>query len=94
MRPTNWQDAVTKVLPIVVSLIASYFSFSLSRSKSDQEKARDQYNRLNDECEKAVKERDEYYEEIKRLNRENLKLKKELLLQDSEKQQRKAEHDK
>ena len=94
MRPTNWQDAVTKVLPIVVSLIASYFSFSLSRSKSDQEKARDQYKRLNDECEKAVKERDEYYAEIRRLNKENLKLKKELLLQDSEKQQREAEHDK
>lgn len=93
MRPTNWQDAVTKVLPIVVSLIASYFSFSLSRSKSDQEKARDQYNRLNDECEKAVKERDEYYAEIRRLNKENLKLKKELLLRDSERQQREAEHD-
>ena len=93
MRPTNWQDAVTKVLPIVVSLIASYFSFSLSRSKSDQEKARDQYKRLNDECEKAVKERDEYYAEIRRLNKENLKLKKELLLRDSEKQQREAEHD-
>ena len=93
MRPTNWQDAVTKVLPIVVSLIASYFSFSLSRSKSDQEKARDQYKRLNDECEKAVKERDEYYAEIRRLNKENLKLKKELLLRDSERQQREAEHD-
>lgn len=94
MRPTNWQDAVTKVLPIVVSLVASYFSFSLSRSKSDQEKARDQYKRLNDECEKATLERDKYYEEIKRLNWENLKLKKELLLRDSEKQQREAEHDK
>ena len=93
MRPTNWQDAVTKVLPIVVSLIASYFSFSLSRSKSDQEKARDQYKRLNDECEKATQERDKYYDEIKSLNRENLKLKKELLLRDSEKQQREAEND-
>lgn len=93
MRPTSWQDAVTKVLPIVVSLVASYFSFSLSRSKSDQEKARDQYKRLNDECEKTTLERDKYYEEIKRLNRENLKLKKELLLRDSEKQQREAEHD-
>lgn len=93
MRPTNWQDAVTKVLPIVVSLIASYFSFSLSRSKSDQEKARDQYKRLNDECEKATRERDKYYEEIRRLNRENLKLKKELLLHDSAKQQREAEHE-
>ncbi|MBT9018624.1 hypothetical protein BTI91_04280 [Lactobacillus delbrueckii subsp. bulgaricus] len=89
----SWQDAVSKVLPIVASLIASYFSFSLSRSKSDQEKARDQYRRLNDECEKATQERDKYYEEIKRLNKENLNLKKELLLHDSEKQQREAEHD-
>lgn len=94
MRPTNWQDAVTKVLPIVVSLIASYFSYSLSRSKSDQEKARDQYKRLNDECEKATQERDKYYEEIKRLNKENLRLKNNLLLHDSEKQQREAENDK
>lgn len=93
MRPTNWQDAVSKVLPIVVSLIASYFSFSLSRSKSDQEKVRDQYKRLNEECEKATRERDKYYEEIKRLNEENLKLKKKLLLRDSAKQQREAEHD-
>lgn len=93
MRPTSWQDAVIKVLPIVVSLVASYFSFSLSRSKSDQEKARDQYKRLNEECEKATQQRDKYYEEIKRLNRENLKLKKELLLHDSAKQQREAEHD-
>lgn len=85
----NWQDAVTKVLPIVVSLVASYFSYSLSRSKSDQEKARDQYKRLNDECEKATQERDKYYEEIKRLNKENLKL-----LRDSAKQQREAENDK
>ncbi|MCD5528889.1 hypothetical protein LOB10_02140 [Lactobacillus delbrueckii subsp. lactis] len=84
---------MTKVLPIVVSLIASYFSFSLSRSKSDQEKARDQYNRLNDECEKVTQERDKYYDEIKRLNRENLNLKKKLLLHDSEKQQREAEND-
>lgn len=89
----SWQDAVSKVLPIVASLIASYFSFSLSRSTSDQEKARDQYRRLNDECEKATQERDKYYEEIKRLNKENLNLKKELLLHDSEKQQREAEHD-
>ena len=93
MRPTNWQDAVTKVLPIIVSLVASYFSFSLSRSKSDQEKARDQYKRLNDECEKATQERDKYYEEIKKLNEKNLKLKKELLLHDSAKQQREAEND-
>ena len=89
----SWQDAVSRVLPIVASLIASYFSFSLSRSKSDQEKARDQYKRLNDECEKATQERDKYYEEIKRLNKENLNLKKDLLLHNSEKQQREAKND-
>ena len=94
MRPTTWQDAVTKVLPIVVSFIASYFSFSLARSKSDQEQARDQYNRLNNECERTTRERDKYYEEIKILNKENLKLKKELLLHDSEKRQREAENGK
>lgn len=93
MRPISWQDIVSKVLPIMASLIASYFSFSLSRSKSDQEKARDQYKRLNDECEKATQERDKYYEEIRKLNRENLKLKRELLLHDSAKQQREAEND-
>ena len=77
----------------MVSLTVSYFSFSLSRSKSDQEKVRDQFKRLNEECEKATRDRDKYYEEIKRLNEENLKLKKKLLLHDSEKQQREAEHD-
>lgn len=83
---------MTKVLPLLVSFGASYFSFYLSKSKSDREKQRDQYERLTDECEKAVKERDEYYDEIKKLNEENLKLKKKLLLQDSAKQ-REAEHD-
>lgn len=40
------------------------------------------------------RERDEYYEQIKKQDQQILKLKKELLLRDSERQQREAEHDK
>lgn len=78
---------------MVVSVITAYYSYRLNRAKSDRENAREQFDRLTDEVEKMKHERDEYYEEIKRLNKENLRLRKELLLHDSEKQQREAEHD-
>lgn len=94
MRPTHWQDVVTKVIPLVVSVITAYFSYSLSKTKSDRESAREQFDRLNDEAEKMRRERDQYYEQIKKQDQQILKLKKELLLRDSAKQQREAEHDK
>lgn len=93
MRHTNWQDLATKVAPLVVSVITAYYSYRLNRAKSDRENAKDQFDRLNGEVEKMKRERDEYYEIIKKQDKQILKLKKELLLHDSEKQQREAEHD-
>ena len=78
----------------MVSVITAYFSYSLSKTKSDRENARDQFDRLNNEAEKMQRERDEYYEKIKKQDQQILKLKKELLLRDSEKQQREAKNDK
>lgn len=93
MRPTHWQDVATKVIPLVISVITAYFSYSLSKAKSDRESAKEQFDRLNSEVEKMQRERDQYYEQIKKQDQQILKLKKELLLRDSEKQQREAEHD-
>lgn len=94
MRPTHWQDVVTKVIPLVVSVITAYFSYSLSKTKSDRESTREQFNRLNDEAEKMRRERDEYYEQIKKQDQQILKLKKDLLMQQSEAKQREAKNDK
>lgn len=93
MRHTHWQDLAAKVLPLVVSVITAYYSYRLNKAKSDRETAKDQFDRLTDEVEKIKRERDEYYEKTKKQDQQILKLKKELLLHDSEKQQREAEHD-
>ena len=93
MRHTHWQDLAAKVLPLVVSVITAYYSYRLNKAKSDRETAKDQFDRLTDEVEKMKRERDEYYEKTKKQDQQILKLKKELLLHDSEKQQREAEHD-
>lgn len=94
MRPTHWQDTVTKVTPLVVSVITAYFSYSLSKTKSDRETSKDQFDRLTYEIEKMKRERDEYYEKTKKQDQQILKLKKDLLMQQSEAKQREAEHDK
>ena len=78
----------------MVSVITAYFSYSLSKTKSDRESAKEQFDRLNNEVEKMQRERDQYYEQLKKRDHQILNLKKELLLRDSEKQQREAEHEK
>lgn len=93
MRLTHWQDLSAKVLPLVVSVITAYYSYKLNRAKSDRETARDQFDRLTYEAEKMRRERDEYYEKTKKQDQQILKLKKELLMQQSEAKQREAEHD-
>ena len=93
MRHTHWQDLAAKVLPLVVSVITAYYSYKLNKAKSDRETAKDQFDRLTDEVDKMKRERDEYYDKTKKQDQQILKLKKELLLHDSEKQQREAEND-
>lgn len=78
----------------MVSVITAYFSYSLSKTKSDRESAREQFDRLNNEAEKMRRERDEYYEQIKKQDQQILKLKKDLLMQQSEAKQREAKNDK
>lgn len=78
----------------MVSAITAYFSYSLSKTKSDRESAREQFDRLNDEVEKMQRERDQYYEQIKKQDQQILKLKKDLLMQQSEAKQREAKNDK
>lgn len=94
MRPTHWQDLATKAIPLVVSVITAYFSYSLSKTKSDRENEKEQFDRLNDEVEKMRRERDEYYEKMKKQDQQILSLKKDLLMQQSEVKQREAKNDK
>lgn len=78
---------------MVVSVITAYYSYKLNKAKSDRENAKDQFDRLNDEVEKMKRERDEYYEKTKKQDQQILKLKKDLLMQQSEARQREAEND-
>lgn len=94
MRLTHWQDLSAKVLPLVVSVITAYYSYKLNKAKSDRETSKDQFDRLTYEIEKMKRERDEYYEKTKKQDQQILKLKKDLLMQQSEAKQREAEHDK
>ncbi|MDD6386586.1 MAG: hypothetical protein PUG11_04865 [Lactobacillus equicursoris] len=77
----------------MVSVITAYYSYKLNKAKSDRENAKDQFDRLNDEVEKMKRERDEYYEKTKKQDQQILKLKKDLLMQQSEARQREAEND-
>lgn len=94
MRLTHWQDLSAKVLPLVVSIITAYYSYKLNKAKSDRENSKDQFDRLTYEIEEMKRERDEYYEKTKKQDQQILKLKKDLLMQQSEAKQREAEHDK
>lgn len=94
MRLTHyWQDLLAKVLPLVVSVITAYYSYRLNRAKSDRETAKDQFDRLTYEVEKMRRERDEYYEKTKKQDQQILKLKKDLLMQQSEARQREEKND-
>lgn len=94
MRLTHWQDLSAKVLPLVVSVITAYYSYKLNKAKSDRETSKDLFDRLTYEIEEMKRERDEYYEKTKKQDQQILKLKKDLLMQQSEAKQREAEHDK
>lgn len=94
MRLTHWQDLSAQVLPLVVSIITAYYSYKLNKAKSDRENSKDQFDRLTYEIEEMKRERDEYYEKTKKQDQQILKLKKDLLMQQSEAKQREAEHDK
>lgn len=79
MIPTSWQDLAMNILPLVVSSVTAYYSYKLGKAKLDRETARDHFDRLT--------------AEIKMQDQQIMELKKALLLCDSEKQQREAEHD-
>ena len=69
-------------------------SYRLSKAKSDREDSEDQFKRLTSEIDKVREQRDEYYDKLQKKDQQILKLKKDLLLQQSEEKQREAEHDK
>lgn len=71
-------DFLTKVLPIIVSFATAYFSFSLSKQKSNREKEADQYKRLNRENDKLTKQIDHYRKLIDAKDKEIYDLRKEL----------------
>lgn len=72
-------DFLTKVLPIIVSFATAYFSFSLSKQKSDREKEADQYKRLNEENNKLTGELDKYRRMVNSRDKDISRLREQLL---------------
>lgn len=93
MALTHWQDIFTKLFPLAVSLATAFMSYRLSKAKSDREDSEDQFKRLTSEIDKVREQRDEYYDKLQKKDQQILKLKKDLLLQQSEEKQREAEHE-
>lgn len=91
MIPTSWQD-LTNVLPLVISSITAYYSYKLGKAKLDRETARDRFEFLTQKIEKMEHERDASHDRAKKQDQQIVELNKELLLRDSEKQQRGAEN--
>lgn len=82
------QDFVTKVLPILVSFVTAYFSYSLNREKSDREKDSDIFKRLNDENSRLQADMEKYRSLSIAKDEQILKLEKKLL----EAERKKDEH--
>ncbi|MGZ1201106.1 hypothetical protein ACXO4Q_02370 [Lactobacillus delbrueckii subsp. bulgaricus] len=83
---------MTNVLPLVISSVTAYYSYKLGKAKLDRETAKDNFERLNAEIEKMKNERDASHDRAQKQDQQIVELKKELLLHDSEKQQRGAEN--
>ena len=72
-------DFLTKALPVIVSFATAYFSFSLSKQKSDREKEADQYKRLNEENDKLTAELDKYRRMVNSRDEDISRLREQLL---------------
>ena len=72
-------DFLTKVLPIIVSFATTYFSFTLSKQKSDREKEADQFKRLNEENDKLTDELDKYRRMVSNRDEDISRLRGQLL---------------
>ena len=72
-------DFLIKVLPVIVSFATAYFSFTLSKQKSDREKEANQYKRLNEENDKLTAELDKYRRMVNSRDEDISRLREQLL---------------
>ena len=73
----NWRDFLTKLLPLLPTLLIYWASYHLSLEKNSKEKKRDEFDRLNAENTRLSEELDHYRRLLTAKEREIVKLQKE-----------------
>lgn len=79
MSAINWKDILTKLLPLLPTLLMYWASYRLSQAKNEKEKKQDEFSRLNDENTRLSEELERYRKLVASKERENVKLQKEII---------------
>ncbi|WP_236164419.1 DUF3450 domain-containing protein [Lactobacillus delbrueckii] len=74
----NWKDFLTKLLPLLPTLLMYWASYRLSVEKNSQEKKQDEFSRLNEENTRLSEDLDRYRRLVAAKEREISKLQKEI----------------
>ncbi|CDR75509.1 hypothetical protein LOB94_03780 [Lactobacillus delbrueckii subsp. bulgaricus] len=78
MVKIDWRDVLTKLLPLLPTLLMYWASYRLSQQKNAQEKKRDEFDRLNVENTRLSEDLDRYRKLVAAKEREIVKLQKEI----------------
>ncbi len=73
------EKLLSKLLPLIPTIVAYWASYQLSREKSNREAKQDEFDRLNDENSRLSKELDHYHKLVASKEKENVKLQKEII---------------
>ena len=70
---------MTKLLPLLPTLLMYWASYRLSQAKNEKEEKQDEFSRLNDENTRLSEELERYRKLVASKERENVKLQKEII---------------
>lgn len=75
----DWKDILTKVLPLLPTLLIYWASYQLSQAKNKKEEKQDEFTRLNEENARLSKELDRCRKMVAKKECEISKLQKEII---------------
>ena len=79
MVDIDWKDILTKLLPLLPTLLMYWASYKLSQAKNEKEEKQDEFTRLNDENTRLSEDLDRYRKIVAAKEREISKLQKEII---------------
>lgn len=79
MSAINWKDILTKLLPLLPTLLMYWASYKLSQAKNEKEEKQDEFSRLNEENTRLSEELDRYRKLVASKEREIVKLQQEII---------------